>query len=106
LTEPPEEHVSDSQSEDTTTTSPIIWADTYTPGDMRKFQLEDPDIQPLLRWLEGNEPTQAELFLDSPATKSYWLRRSQLSIEKGVLYCQEGLYKCLIVPANLRNEIF
>ena len=56
------------------------------PGELRDQQLKDPDLQPVISWLEDTVPLQAELFRQSPATKHLWNCKSQLKFCTGVLY--------------------
>ena len=52
------------------------WLPAYTSEELRKYQLEDPDINVVLRWLEKEEvPLSDVLFLSSPATKILWIHR-------------------------------
>jgi hypothetical protein len=48
--------------------------------------MHDPDLKPVLLWLQDNyEPSMMELKLSSKATRYYWMCRSQLQLENGVL---------------------
>ena len=82
----------------------------HTLADIRSAQLKDPDIRDLLIWTEsGQQPTQAELQLSSPAVKHFWRSFSLLSVAGGVLYYRwvselsERLL--LIVPDGLKAEV-
>ena len=78
---------------------------------MREAQLADPDLRPLLVWKEsGDVPPQHELFLCSPATKSFWLCRERLSVRKGVLFYDwldgESVSRvCPMVPNALQSQV-
>ena len=89
---------------------PATWIGGYTTEEIRKLQMEDPDLFQLFHWLEdGEEPTEAELALGSPALKYYWLGRQQLEMVDGVLYYRwekETPRKLLVVPRALRSEVF
>ena len=89
---------------------PSEWSPQYTTEELRQKQQEDPDLSDLLRWMEsGQDPSQAELMLSSPATKHYWRARSQLTLKQGVLFYQweDPLYPALllVVPQSLQGEI-
>ena len=86
------------------------WLPNYPPEEVRDLQLEDPDISPVMRWLENEiVPLKDILFLSSPATKSLWLCRLRLSIIDGVMYYvwlnKEDRRVCLVVPEKLRKKI-
>ena len=50
-------------------------------------------------------PGEGELFIASPATKSYWLNKEQFVLIDGVLYQNEAVSgdKKLIIPTTLRE---
>ena len=86
------------------------YMDTYSPEQLRDFQLKDSDLKPLLTWLEAKyEPTQAELFLQSRATRHMWLCKPQLKVVGGVLYYlwDYGTHTKLklVVPENLKEDV-
>ena len=87
------------------------WTNKYSHKELRKLQSEDPDISPVIRWLEEGDPEQAELYITSPATKYWWLNRRQLQFDDGVLYYRRieetdlQSYNCLVVPSSLHSEI-
>ena len=63
------------------------WSLPYSMHDLRKKQLEDSDISPVLKWLEsGSRPIGPEVAASSPATWHYWLYRGSLKITDGVLF--------------------
>ena len=82
--EPPTEHDNDQLSPD--------WKDAYegpalTNDELRKLQLEDPDLKTILLWLQDDvKPNGNELMASSKQVKYYWLIRKQLTIINGVLY--------------------
>lgn len=89
---------------------PSNWMEGFDRKSLRCAQLKDKDLAPVISWLEsGTEPDQATLFLASPATKSLWLSRPQLSLEKGILFYirDEVISKrlCLVVPTLLRDHV-
>ena len=62
------------------------WAMTSSAKDLRKKQLDDPDIGPVLRWVEaGKRPSNAEVHPLSPATRHYWLIWKNLVMHDGKL---------------------
>ena len=87
----------------------VTEVDSYKPEELRERQLADPDLEPLLTWLHQGEPTEAELFLKSPAVKHLWKCKSQLRLRNGVLYYQwdYGTHTSLklVIPASMTQEI-
>ena len=75
----------------------------------RGAQGGDPDLAPVLTRLQDTGPTEAELFLQSAATKHLWRCKSQLKLMDGVLYYEwdEGLHTKLklVVPHSLQQEV-
>ena len=58
-------------------------------------------------WLENKtEPSEADLFIASPATKFYWLSKEEFTIINGILYHQrpDGSEKDLVMPVGLKKE--
>ena len=52
---------------------PQGWSTGYTLSAVRKKQLEDPDIGPILKWItSGSRPFGAEVCASSPVTRHYW----------------------------------
>ncbi|CAC5423873.1 unnamed protein product [Mytilus coruscus] len=87
------------------------WAPEYPPEELKIFQQEDPDLAPILRWIQEDiEPTQAELRLHGRATRSLWLCRPCFLMFNDVLYykfidCPERQGLSLVVPSQLRAEV-
>ena len=86
------------------------WCFTYSNEKIRNMQLEDPVIGTLLHWLENNiEPEQKDLMLRKPALKRFWRNRSQLNIQRGVLYYKweetDKSRNLLLVPETLKEEV-
>ena len=88
------------------------WAQVYSPAVMRKKQLEDLDVGPVLRWYEGGKrPYGAEVSAASPATRHYWNCWDSLAISGGVLYRKfmkkdaTGTYWQLLVPRSVKKEV-
>ena len=85
------------------------WLPQYSPDQLQKAQLKDPDLSKLVHWLEADEePLVNDLYLCSPAVKKFWLTRSQLKMQDGVLYYQwedNPVKLLLIVPTTIRDEV-
>ena len=85
------------------------WLPQYSAEELRKAQLNDPDLAKILNWLESKEtPPINELYLCSPTIKRFWLTRSQLKVQDGVLYYKwEGhpARFLLLVPTSLKEEV-
>ncbi len=63
------------------------WADIFPVDKLHQEQENDPDLGPIITWLNWDySPPQEELSLQSPATKHLWLCRAQLRFRKRVLY--------------------
>lgn len=63
------------------------WAVGNSPAEVRSLQEEDPDLCPIIKWLECNiELKQAELRLQSPVTRTLWLSRKKLQFIDRVLH--------------------
>ena len=61
----------------------------YKAQDIRMMQLQDETTVQIIRWLEDDhKPSQAELYLASPAIKYFWLLRRQLVMLSGVVCYQ------------------
>ena len=88
------------------------WTEVFSMEKLGELQREDPDIEPVIRWLQnGVSPTSAELSMCSPATKHYYIQRNVLKITENVLIRQfvtrNGLTEYLqyVVPEKLKKEI-
>ena len=95
--------------EPTDTESP--WIMGYSIKDIKERQEKDPDLRPVIQWLSNDEePTEAELFLQSKATKFYWLNKNLLSIKKKLLFYRWILPSgeesfLLVVPKGMKEEV-
>ncbi|KAK3088259.1 hypothetical protein FSP39_016699 [Pinctada imbricata] len=69
------------------------WTGGYTPSQMAKRQLEDPNIGLILRSKsEGNNrPKREEIVGASPATRNLWLMWQSLVVCDGVLYVKRNI---------------
>ena len=88
------------------------WSLPYSMCDLKKKQLEDPDIGPVLKWVEsGARPVGPEVTASIPATWDHWLYWESLKIMDGVLFCKfsrkddTGEHIQLTVPRKLKDEI-
>ena len=78
----------------------------FSLDELREAQRKDEDFQFILEWCKNkNIPSEHELFIASPATKSYWLNKEQFCLIDGVLYQTEASTgdKKLVVPKDLRT---
>ena len=89
-----------------------LWALPYSADELRKKQLDDPDIGPVLHWVEaGERPTSEEVQATSAATRHYWLHWNSLQIKNRQLYrvitTKDGTdtQSQFILPRSLRDEI-
>ena len=65
----------------------ISLATKYDKTELRKLQLDDPDLKNVILWLEtGNKPPQDVIQILSPAAKYFWANASILDIKDGVLH--------------------
>ena len=102
--------MADQDAEDPLVPPVSNWAAGHAPAGVRQHQLEDPDLRPILTWLETEvDPEQHELFLSSPTTKALWLCKVRLFLRDGVLHYRwdnDPLRdEVLVVPKGLREEI-
>ncbi|CAC5366980.1 unnamed protein product [Mytilus coruscus] len=86
------------------------WMQNYSPHHLRQLQLQDSDLFPLIEWIESQyDPSDAELRLQSPATRALWLLGSCLEVIDGVLYYkwinQSERKPCLVVPNSLKSDV-
>ena len=85
---------------------------SHTPAELRKKQLDDPDISSVLKWKEsGNWPFGQEVCLASAATRHYWNCWDLLQVENGVLMRRfvrqdaTGDHLQFVVPRSMHSEI-
>ena len=80
-------------------------------NDLKQKQLDDIDISPVIKWLEGGvRPYGPEVQSSSPATRHYWLSWDSLVLKDGVLhrwyYKRNGQsYLQCVVPKSMRSEV-
>ena len=80
--------------------------------ELRRKQLNDPDLGPVLRWVEsGKRPFGSVVCSASPTTRHYWNFWDSLEIHDGVLFRRyhkrdaAGDHIQFLVPRSLRKEI-
>jgi hypothetical protein len=112
-----EEEIDDVQpisiSRGLTDTEPCNWIDSLSNKEIQEEQMHDPDLKPMkpiLLWIQGNyEPGMMDLKLSSKATRYYWMCRSQLQLEKGVLFYRWedpiSPKLLLVIPDSMRKQI-
>ena len=88
------------------------WCARHTPAELARLQREDPDLGPVMEWLdEGQPPSREEAASWSPLTRELWLGWDQLKRVDGVLYrcTPEVLPRVstmqLLIPRVLRQEV-
>jgi hypothetical protein len=95
-----------------TTRSKSCWADTLGPGGLRKKQLNDSNIEPVLKWVEhGKRPYGPVVCSSSLATRHYWNSWERLQVVDGVLHRRfdrkdgTGSHLQLVVPDQLKDQV-
>ena len=88
----------------------LTWFEGYSHEDLIEMQNKDNSINTLKVWiLQDKEPTQAEVKLSSPATRSFWINKKFLKVKNDLLYYQWeedwGYRLLLIVPDQLKEEV-
>ncbi|GFV29249.1 retrovirus-related Pol polyprotein from transposon 412 [Trichonephila clavipes] len=70
------------------TTSTATPPDPWSDEKVRKDQMADPDIKPLIEFMESssNKPSWQDISAYSPTTKQYWALWNSLHLRNGVLY--------------------
>lgn len=86
------------------------WAVGNSPAEVRSLQEADPDLCPIIKWLQCNiEPKQAELRLQISGTRTLWLSRKNLQfIDRVLHYKWDGKANrslCLVVPQGLQRTV-
>ena len=75
--------------------------------DWAKEQRDDRDLTIILKYFQnGKEPTEAELFLESPSSKYMWIDKENFCLQQGVLYRKKkdgGFQR--VVPQSLKQKI-
>ncbi len=80
---------------------------------MRRAQLDDQDIKPILEWMEKSpdRPLWSEIAPHSQVAKVYWAQWQSLKIVGGVLYrlwetpSGDAVIQHLVLPESLRAEV-
>ena len=63
------------------------WMEGLSSPELRRAQIEDPNIGIVINWLEHSyETTTRELQLTGPETRTLWLNRDFLKLQDGILF--------------------
>ncbi len=88
------------------------WKWIHSAATLRKKQMEDPDLGPVLQWMnQETPPSNQEIAAASPETRHYWIQHGILKVKDGVLYRQflreNGTWQCwqFIVKRSLQKEV-
>ena len=89
------------------------WVEGLTSEDLRKAQLEDPELQVLHQWLEMRQkPPREKAASLSSSLRTHWLNFELVKVVEGVAFqqwvdpCQPSVITLkLLVPARLRKDI-
>ena len=87
--------------------APLGSAWGYSNKDLKRAQLDDPNIGPIYRWLKHHRaPSQDELEASSPETKAYYIGFELLRFHNEVLYMfrVKDHGDKLLLPHKLREE--
>jgi hypothetical protein len=89
-----------------------MWGMGHSTVNLRKLQMDDKDVGPVLRWIEAiDRPFGVEVCSSSPATRHYWNCWKTLELRQGLLYrkCQErdntGDHLQFLVPERFKDDI-
>ena len=100
------------QTEDAVQQEVQGWPVSYTPIQLRTAQLDDPDLGPVIKWIEsGAIPSSTETSKKSPATRHHWCDRGSLRMVNGVLqreFCRENgveYHMQIVVPQSMRPVV-
>ena len=64
--------------------SPPTWCDTMTPKQLLKAQLEDADLEMVIKWLgSGKKPHGYEVEARASEARHYWLTWDLLTLQEG-----------------------
>lgn len=84
---------------------PSSWG--FTLQDLSEAQAKDDDLLFIRSWLKNSiKPVESELFLASPAAKSYWLDKEQFLLIDEVLYQNDAASgeKKLMAPCSMQED--
>ena len=87
--------------------------ESRSPEDIRAEQLQDEDIQPVIKWMEENceKPTWEVIAPHSQTTKVYCAQWQSLKLSNGVLYRMwetpsgDATILQLVLPKSLRHKV-
>lgn len=96
----------------TRSTNKVGWAMPYSMKQLRRKQLDDEDLRPVVQWMEaGKHPSGPDLHTSSPATRHYVNYWNTLKLRDGVLFREfhkkddTGTYLQFLVPTSMRKEV-
>ncbi len=79
---------------------------------IRRAQMDDPDIAPVVKWKEADKrPCGLSVSASSPATRPYWLFWDGLILKDRVLFRQfdkcdgTGKYHQLLTPSQMKEKL-
>ena len=85
------------------------WFSDIAGEDLRQRQLDDPELSPVITWLEGSvDPEQQELKICGRATKFWWGNRERLVMKDGVLFSQDDsdpVMELLVAPRSMIGDL-
>lgn len=99
--------------QDISQSQPYSWFHRWTHAELRKMQIDDSDIGPILLWKEvqDSRPNWEQITAGSPALKNYWSQWDRLLLKGGVLYRKfetdagDSELHQLVVPKEIQEEI-
>ncbi len=90
----------------------VPWAHQMGIMDLREAQHKDPDLKPLIDWIEsGNRPTGQESSSSSHATRHLLIGWDDLVVEHGVLLRKfdkrdgSGSFMQFVTPRDMQREV-
>ena len=91
---------------------PTSWAGNFTTAQMKKMQMDDTDIGPIIIWLsDGEKPSSAHMSKKNPCIRHYWNLWSSLVMKEGLLFRKfhrrdsTDEYLQFIVPQAMKKDI-
>jgi len=95
---------------ETRSKTPILQG--YSDEELRKKQMNDPDIGCVIKWIEsGKRPFGPDVVSASPVSRHYWNYWHSLSLKNGLLFRKfskkdgTGEYFQFIVPRSMKSEV-
>ena len=96
--------------EGTTPTASAPTFPEYTIQDLRKLQLEDPNLERVFYWLEiGHKPTLRQMSKEKGEVRKILRKYHLLQLKDGVLYLTskglDGEFLQMVLPESLRSQV-